>query len=43
VRAVEGNARKRTATLEGSDRTVPISPKFELARLETAMAAAEPR
>jgi len=43
VRAVEGNARKRTAALEGSDRMVPISPKFELARLEPAMAASEPR
>ena len=40
VRAIEGNARKRTATLEGSDRTVPISPKFELARLEAAMSEA---
>jgi DNA-binding LytR/AlgR family response regulator len=41
VRAIEGNARKRTATLEGSDRPVPVSPKFELARLETAMASSE--
>jgi|SRR6056297_1141548 len=37
IRAVEGNARKRTATLEGSERTVPVSPKFELERLEAAM------
>ena len=34
VRAVEGNARKRTAILAGSDRAVPVSPRFELARLE---------
>ena len=40
VRAVEGNSRKRTATLEGSDRTVPVSPKFELERLEAAMSDA---
>ncbi len=41
VRAVEGNARKRTATLEGSDRSVPISPKFELARLDAALSEAD--
>ena len=34
VQAVEGNARKRTARLEGAGRSVPVSPKFELSRLE---------
>lgn len=43
VRAVEGNARKRTARLEGSDRAVPVSPKFELARLEAAAGGAKAR
>lgn len=36
VRSVAGNARKRTVTLEGSEQAVPVSPKFELARLEAA-------
>lgn len=42
VVAVEGNARKRTARLSGSERAVPVSPKFELARLEVASAGLEP-
>lgn len=41
VRAVEGNARKRTAALDGSDRAIPVSPKFELARLEAAATKSE--
>ncbi|AKS40459.1 LytTR family DNA-binding domain-containing protein [Wenzhouxiangella marina] len=36
VQAIEGNARKRLVRLEGSDRDVPVSPRFELARLEAA-------
>ena len=40
VRAVEGNARKRTARLDGSDRPIPVSPNFELARLEAAISEA---
>jgi carboxyl-terminal processing protease len=40
VLAIEGNARKRIARLEGADRSIPVSPKFELARLEVSEAGA---
>jgi uncharacterized membrane protein len=33
VRSIEGNARKRTARLVGSDRDIPVSTRFELDRL----------
>lgn len=36
VTAVEGNARKRSARIEGAGTAIPVSPKFELARLEAA-------
>jgi hypothetical protein len=40
VVAVEGNARKRLARLSGGEWTVPVSPKFELERLEAAKSGA---
>lgn len=43
VTTVDGNARKRSARLDGTDRAVPVSPKFELARLEAAGASIHDR
>jgi hypothetical protein len=39
VETVTGNARKRRARLQGCDREVPVSPRFELARLPLHKAA----
>jgi len=39
VQAIEGNARKRTARLAGSDREIPVSTRFELDRLPLEQAS----